>query len=197
MEYLDFLLLNVLSLRAKEIKSGKQVYEFEELRLYTKDEITESSVSLKEKGWIKYFRDGDCPPCWHMLLDEGRIALRNYIEQHPEISNGFVNIGAVKASSDDDENLIKALLPLFYGEDFIHDVRAYIMQLRQIQLNREKVSYTATLVNDSIISPDQCRRPLWKILNQYGLYPLTEGCWNRTINKHLNINQSIVRFSNK
>jgi len=85
---LEYKILNLLCLHGKEIdpsiKNSKQVYDFEELGLYTKAEITECSKSMQAKGWIYCFIDHEgCPAYWHELKDNGRIVLREHLTQHP------------------------------------------------------------------------------------------------------------------
>lgn len=81
-------ILNILRNHGKEIdpslKDSKQIYDFEELSLYTQADITECSKNMQAKDWIYCFIDHDgCPAFWHELKDKGRIALRGYLEEHP------------------------------------------------------------------------------------------------------------------
>ena len=181
MEKLEYIILDVLSLHGNKINQNiqpdTQIYDFKELRLYTMDEITECSIRMKEKGWITCLIDGG-PAYWHQLTEKGRIALRNYIRNNH-------NVDKHNAGDSNDESLIKALLPIFYGEEFRDIVIDYVNKMRNTTSNPEKVSYTADLVKQKVISEMQCHRPLWKILNEYGLYPLKEGTWNKMLKKNL------------
>lgn len=89
MTKLEYKILDVISLHGKEInpsvKDAPQIYDYEELRLYTKEEITQFSKIMKAKGWIHFFIDGG-PAYWHKITSAGRIALRNYLDEHPELS---------------------------------------------------------------------------------------------------------------
>lgn len=73
------------------IKNSPQIYDFKEFRLYSEEEITEASLYLKQKGWIECFNEHDeyglLSSCWHELLDDGKIALREYLEAKGETSN--------------------------------------------------------------------------------------------------------------
>ncbi len=88
---LEYKILDFLSLNGKEIDSNKkgeskQLYDFNEFRLYTTDEIREASLDMQKKGWIYCYvddnEDGLGPAYWHELLDPGRIALREYLEKY-------------------------------------------------------------------------------------------------------------------
>lgn len=186
MEELEYLILNILRLHGKkidpQIKPSTQVYDFEELSLYTKEEITECSLRMQEKGWIVCFVDHG-PAYWHKLKDKGLVALRNYIKKHPQ--NTENNNEPKVQELPDDKELIEALLPSFYGNTFRQNVIDYIDRLRQITDNPEKVAHTAKLVKEGVISDQQCNRPLWTILNKHGLYPLKEGTWNKTLKNYL------------
>lgn len=89
---LEFTILNVIRLHEKEInpenKNSPQIYDYVELSLFTKEEITKCSKEMMNKGWIRCFID-DGPAYWHRLTSTGRIALRTYIESHPKL--GFEN----------------------------------------------------------------------------------------------------------
>lgn len=82
MSELEYLILNILRLHGREINPdfgdhGKQIYDYEELSLFTHEEIAKASREMYAKGWIYIFDDGT--PYWHELLDKGRIALREHI----------------------------------------------------------------------------------------------------------------------
>lgn len=87
MSELEFLILNVLRFHGREInpdlgKKSMQIYDYNELSLYTREEIAKASRRMYEKGWIYIFDEG--VPYWHELKDKGRIALREYLEEHQE-----------------------------------------------------------------------------------------------------------------
>lgn len=87
MSKLEFLILNILRLHGQEIdpdlgEKSKQIYEYDELSLYTEEEIAEASRGMYKKGWIYIFDEGT--PYWHKLEDKGRIALREYLEENQE-----------------------------------------------------------------------------------------------------------------
>ena len=73
------------------IKDSPQIYNFKDFRLYSEVEITEASLYLKQKRWIWCFNEHDeygvLPSYWHELLDDGKIALREYLEAKGETSN--------------------------------------------------------------------------------------------------------------
>lgn len=73
------------------IKDSPQIYDYKDFKVYTDNEITEASLYLKQKGWIWCFNDyaenGLAPSYWHELLDDGKIALREYLETKEETSN--------------------------------------------------------------------------------------------------------------
>ena len=84
---LEYLILNILRLHGREInpdfgKKSKQIYEYDELSLYTEEEIAEASRRMYKKGWIYIFDEGT--PYWHELKDKGRIALREHLEKNSE-----------------------------------------------------------------------------------------------------------------
>lgn len=83
MSELEYLILNILRLHGREInpkygKHGKQIYDYEDLSLFTHEEIAKASREIYAKGWICIFDDGT--PYWHELLDKGRVALREHIK---------------------------------------------------------------------------------------------------------------------
>lgn len=88
-------ILSFLSKHDKEIdtsiKDSPQIYDFKDFRLYSEVEITEASLYLKQKRWIWCFNEHDeygvLPSYWHELLDDGKIALREYLETKGETSN--------------------------------------------------------------------------------------------------------------
>lgn len=87
MSKLEFLILNILRLHGREIdpdlgEKSKQIYEYDELSLYTEEEIAEASRRMYKKGWIYIFDEGT--PYWHELKDKGRIALREHLEKNSE-----------------------------------------------------------------------------------------------------------------
>lgn len=73
------------------IKDSPQIYNFKDFRLYSEVEITEASLYLKQKRWIWCFNEHDeygvLPSYWQELLDDGKIALREYLEAKGETSN--------------------------------------------------------------------------------------------------------------
>lgn len=73
------------------IKNSPQIYKFKEFRLYSEGEITEASLYLKQKRWImcfnEYAENGLAPSYWHKLLDDGKIALREYLKANGETLN--------------------------------------------------------------------------------------------------------------
>ena len=81
-------ILSFLSKHDKEIdtsiKDSPQIYDYKDFKVYTDSEITEASLYLKQKGWIKCFNDYSGPKLarsyWHELLDEGKIALRKILK---------------------------------------------------------------------------------------------------------------------
>ena len=82
MSELEYLILNILRLHGREINPkfgdhGKQIYDYEELSLFTHEEIAKASREMYAKEWIYIFDDGT--PYWHELLDKGRVALREHI----------------------------------------------------------------------------------------------------------------------
>ena len=88
-------ILSFLSKHDKEIdtsiKDSPQIYDYKDFKVYTDNEITEASLYLKQKGWIWCFNEHDeygvLPSYWHELLDDGKIALREYLEAKGETSN--------------------------------------------------------------------------------------------------------------
>lgn len=81
-------ILSFLSKHDKEIdtsiKDSPQIYDYKDFKVYTDNEITEASLYLKQKGWIKCFNDYSgpklAPSYWHQLFDEGKIALRKILK---------------------------------------------------------------------------------------------------------------------
>ena len=87
MSELEYLILNILRLHGREINPkfgdhGKQIYDYEELSLFTHEEIAKASREMYAKEWIYIFDDGT--PYWHELLDKGRVALREHIKYHSD-----------------------------------------------------------------------------------------------------------------
>ena len=88
-------ILSFLSKHDKEIdtsiKDSPQIYDYKDFKVYTDNEITEASLYLKQKRWIWCFNEHDeygvLPSYWHELLDDGKIALREYLEAKGETSN--------------------------------------------------------------------------------------------------------------
>ena len=187
MTELEFTILNVLRLNGREIDSNKignkQIYDFEELTLYTKGEITKASQDMRDKGWISIFDDGGIA-YWHKLEDKGIIALREYLNEHPEKNRqSFSKEKKEEKESPVDAKLIEELTPLFYNTR--EEVVKYISKLRTITNNTEKSKFTANLVNDGIISDLSCKKPLWSVLHSHGLYLPTLNNWCKSINGFL------------
>lgn len=112
MSELDYLILNTLRLHGNQInpnsKSSKQIYDFEELSLYTQDEISDCSMKLENMGFISIFRDGG-PAYWHKLLDPGRVLLRKYLCGQDSQNNKQNN----QSEPDEEEKIlgIESILP--------------------------------------------------------------------------------------
>lgn len=192
MTELEFTILNVLRFNGREIDSNKignkQIYDFDELTLYTKGEITKASQDMRDKGWISILDDGGIA-YWHKLEDKGIIALREYLKEHPEKNRQLQltkdgddeNKDGQKTSED--KELIEELIPLFY--DNRKEVVKYINKMKTITNNTEKTQFTANLVNNNIISDLSCKTHLWKVLHSHGLYVPKDGNWRKSINNYL------------
>ena len=107
---LEYKILDILSLHGDEIdpnkKDTKQIYDFKELRFYTKEEITEASLDMQKKGWISCFvddtEDGLGPAYWHKLLSLGVIALREFLKKSHSNNNALQNENQCELPSDID-----------------------------------------------------------------------------------------------
>lgn len=92
---------------------------------------------------------------------------------------GITNNVEDETEKNDDTELIDNLVDIFYNDR--NAAVNYLAKIRTMSKNPEKVTYTAGLVNEGKISDFSCRRNLWKLLHDSGLYPPQEGTWNKQI----------------
>lgn len=81
--------------------------------------------------------------------------------------------------SDEDQQLVDELMPMFYGNedcvrDFVRRARLCVKSLAVAKLAEE-------FLNDKKIRPEMVRRPMYRVMLQYGLYDRSESTWNRSI----------------
>lgn len=84
-----------------------------------------------------------------------------------------------KCVIDKRKEIVDKLMPIFFDDDteasnFLSDIQG--MKPKQIT-NRVN-----QLLNDKIISKLSCKRNLWKILHDNGLYEKSESNWNSQVN---------------
>lgn len=176
---LEFEILNTICLHEKEIasteKGTKHIYDY--LPLYTKTEITECTLKMQRKGWIKCFCD-EGPAYYHTLLDNGRIVLRNYIEQNGSIQNQVTE----QVGTSIDEELVNALSEFFYEKE---DIIPYIAEVQREKKNMGVVIITAKYLNDRKISDrdQQYLAPLHNVLANHHLYHAKSSNWRKQIGK--------------
>ena len=79
-----------------------------------------------------------------------------------------------------EDQVVKELKPIFWGiEDEARDFLRSIYGRR----NKEITDIVAQRIKDKKISYDSCKRDLWKILYENGLYQAKEDNWSKMINK--------------
>jgi len=177
---LEFEILNTIRFHEKEIasteKGTKNIYDY--LTLYTKAEITKCSLKMEKKGWIKCFHD-DGPAYYHTLLDNGRIVLRNYIEQTDSIPNKVTEATGIAIN----EGLVKALSEFFYEKE---DIIPYITEIQRENNDMETVKITASYLKDRKIHDynKQYCSPLHNVLHNYDLYHAKISNWDKQIKIH-------------
>jgi len=81
--------------------------------------------------------------------------------------------------SDDYLNpIVDEIAPIFFDDRLAAD--AYLKAIAKMKPT-EITAYTKKLIAANRISPERCRRDLWHILHEHGLYPRSESNWNQQI----------------
>ena len=86
-------------------------------------------------------------------------------------------------TAENNETLLEELTPIFYGNK--EQAEDYIKKIKNKTKDVQIVRYTAQLVNENTISEMSCRRVLYRILLDHGLYTKSESNWNQVISRLL------------
>jgi len=76
--------------------------------------------------------------------------------------------------------LVEKLRPIFWGVE--SEAHSFVDKIRGMK-NRQVTDLVKTLVRKNIISEMSCKRPLWTILHDAGLYGANESNWNNMLRK--------------
>lgn len=167
------------------IKDSPQIYNFKEFRLYSEVEITEASLYLKQKRWIKCFNDHDgyklFPSYWHKLLDDGKIALREYLEAKGETSNSGnthkTNLSAKK---------VKIFRDIVQGKD--EKDKDEIIKRLHYRIDNKEGKLVALYLLKAMECKMICKRPTEKVFETEFT---TCGKWH-SISAYLNPNKRVT-----
>lgn len=81
-------------------------------------------------------------------------------------------------TDNDDHMLLLKLAPIFYGD--IDNARAFLLLVKDQRAT--DITYLVCLwIKEKRICPSHCRRPLWTLLHEAGIYKPTESNWNMQI----------------
>ncbi|MBE6283533.1 MAG: hypothetical protein E7098_04235 [Mediterranea massiliensis] len=97
------------------------------------------------------------------------------------VGGGTINVyqdGKVVQTSAEDEPLVAALTPIFYGYP---DEAARFLDAIKGAKPTQITAMVEQLVKERKISDASCHKPLWQLLHDAGLYPLTLQNWNNQI----------------
>ena len=76
------------------------------------------------------------------------------------------------------EELVGRLKPIFFGVE--QGVRAFFADIQNMK-PKQITARVTQLVKEGKISKMSCRRDLWKVLHDYGLYDRSESNWNQQV----------------
>ena len=112
-----------------------------------------------------------------------------YAEVIPEIDRLLLVLKEydIKSKHKDDEKsgfdkqqqeIVDKLKPIFYGDE--ENAKEFLMSIKGMKptLITQKVNQ---LVKDKVISDISCKRDLWKVLHECGLYDKSESNWNQQV----------------
>lgn len=118
----------------------------------------------------------------------------SYVDVHDnEVVNlsidkaGTVNVGEAQNVSNKEEEeteaekedrLIKELRSIFYGD--LDAVKRFLLCIKDAK-PKQITELVKQWVKENKISEISCHRDLWKVLNEAGLYTLTESNWNQNL----------------
>ncbi|MBQ7421424.1 MAG: hypothetical protein IJV27_04710 [Prevotella sp.] len=77
-----------------------------------------------------------------------------------------------------EQDIVTQLKPIFYGSE--EEVKAFFVSIQGMKPSQitERVRQ---LVKEKKISDLSCRRDLWKVLHDSGIYPCSESNWNQQV----------------
>lgn len=215
MNELEFQILDILRLHGREINPdfgdhGKQIYDYEELSLFTHEEIAKASREMYARGWIYIFDDGT--PYWHELLDKGRIALREHLKmvskdelQQPNnrkptyireqnnyncqqffgsITGCTFTMPVAQTNSQDAgiEETDNIIKELMpIFKNSIENAKAFLKSIDGAK-STFVTSEVNRLLKEEKITRAGCKGELWKVLSHYKLYKPSESNWNQQVN---------------
>ena len=116
------------------------------------------------------------------------MEITNYFAEGAIVNNGQMNVGGgtitvyqdgkVVQTSAEDEPLVAALTPIFYGYP---DEAARFLDAIKGAKPTQITALVKQLVKEKKIRDMSCNKTLWQLLHDAGLYPLTLQNWNNQI----------------
>lgn len=83
-----------------------------------------------------------------------------------------------KSLTEQDEEVVRQLKPIFYGSD--EEAKAFLVSIQGMK-PRQITAKVKQLVDEKKISDMSKHRDLWKVLHDCGLYGNTESNWNNQV----------------
>ena len=83
-----------------------------------------------------------------------------------------------ESTDEADENIVEKMKPMFYGNEV--DTRAFLKSIMGAEPT-QITDLVRKMVAEKKLSDISCRRPLWQVLHDYGIYEKSESNWNMQI----------------
>ncbi|MBR5052531.1 MAG: hypothetical protein IKW91_04850 [Bacteroidaceae bacterium] len=164
-------------LRQLKAEAEREDGLFERFENHVKQEKSGlSSILVQLKDWFKAMPHASLCDC----MDHQKLAetLNYQGVSRRELYDVYAAVLLLERYQSMQESIVCKLTPMFYGnEQEAKDFLAGIGGLKP-----KEITYKVNqLVRDRKISRMSCRRDLWKVLHDCGLYKPTESNWNQQI----------------
>jgi len=132
---------------------------------------------LEQLKELTYYRRKEYRPPFQSARSE---FWAKYAAEHSSVGGHSGNRPFPKEKEDD---VVAKLKPIFWGNK--DEARDFLRSIYN-RGNKEITDTVVQRINEKKLSQDSCKRNLWTILYENGLYSAKENNWGRMINNGLN-----------